>query len=132
MVRIHITKMPAGTQARTDGTDIWVDEDLNAIQLMCAIQHELVHIERGHGTEQLEASEMSVRFETAKRLLSVERIAGHCRQDQNQDLHMRARKLGVTKRVLMDRAATLSEKEAKRAGCDSCRKCPVMAARYAA
>lgn len=130
MVRIHITKMPAGTQARTDGTDIWVDEDLNAIQLMCAIQHELVHIERGHGTEQLEASEMAVRFETAKRLLSVERIAGQCKE--GQDLHVIAKKLGVTKRVLMDRAATLSEKEAKRAGCDSCRKCPVMAARYAA
>jgi hypothetical protein len=39
--------------------------------------------------------------------------------------------LGVTQQVLMDRAATLTDEQAEAAGCWACRKCPVIAARFA-
>jgi ribosomal protein L37AE/L43A len=42
-----------------------------------------------------------------------------------------AAELGVTQQVLMDRAATLTDAQAEAAGCWACRKCPVIAARYA-
>jgi hypothetical protein len=47
-------------------------------------------------------------------------------------LAQKARNLGVTRQVLMDRAATLSDAEAELAGCLDCRLCPVIAARFPA
>jgi hypothetical protein len=47
-------------------------------------------------------------------------------------LAQKARNLGVTRQVLMDRAATLSDAEAELVGCLDCRLCPVIAARFPA
>ena len=117
--------MPDGVAARTDGTDIWLDDRLNEVQARCAIAHELEHIRRGHSTVQVEAVEMSVRYEVAKQLLPN---MGGC---QGASLATCARNLGVTRQVLMDRAATFTDQEAKDAGCMECRLCPVIQARYA-
>src|SRR3712207_8104656 len=46
--------------AQTDGQDIWISSNLNAIQRRCAIVHELVHIEKGHTRHQPEHEEMRV------------------------------------------------------------------------
>lgn len=119
--------MEDGYVGRTDGKDIWVDDRLNAIQLLCTLQHELVHIEWGHSSHQSDEVEMAVRYETARRLLPLERIAGVCKE--GKDLGTIARELGVTKRILTDRAATLSDNEMLSAGCLSCQKCPAVAAR---
>jgi len=121
---VYSVRMPDGMAARTDGVDIWVDDRLNDIQLKCAVQHELIHVERGHGTKQTEAVEFSVRYETARRLLPT---MGEC---QGATLAAVARGLGVTRQVLMDRAATLTDAQAEAAGCLSCRLCPVIQARY--
>ena len=121
--------MPDGVPARTDGVDIYVDDRLSDIEVRCHVEHELVHIVWGHSTLQSEAVEMAVRYETAKRLLPLEKVVGVCKDGRS--LSAVARELGVTKQVLMDRAATLTDEQAGVAGCMSCRMCPVIQARYA-
>lgn len=123
MVQVVIGRLPEGVHGYTDGVTVFVDDRLTAIQLLCTLQHELIHVERGQGTRQLESEEMSVRYETARRLLPLDRIAGVCKAGT---LSETAKKLGVTKRVLMDRAATLSDAQASEAGCWDCQKCPAI------
>lgn len=129
MAMVYRVRMPDGVPERTDGVDIWIDDRLDPIQEKCAIEHALVHIEYGHSTLQSEAVEMAVRYETAKRLLPLDKVVGVCKNGKN--LGVIARELGVTKQVLMDRAATLTDDQAKIAGCLSCNLCPVIQARYA-
>ena len=132
MVQIHVVRMSDGVAARTDGVDIWVDDRLNAIQEKCAIAHEEIHIERGHSTVQVEAVEMAVRYETARRLLPDENLRPGGPRCTGPTLAARARNLGVTRQVLMDRAATLTDAQAEAVGCLSCRLCPIVDARHPA
>lgn len=125
---IYKVRMPDGVAARTDGVDIWLDDRLNEVQERCAIEHELEHVARGHSTIQTEAVEMSVRFAVAKRLLPLESIVGVCKNGKS--LAGIARELQVTRQVLMDRAATLTDEQARIAGCMECQLCPVIQARY--
>jgi len=129
MVLVYKVRMPDGVPERTDGVNIWIDDRLNEIQEKCAVAHALVHIERGHSTLQREDVEMEVRYETAKRLLPLDAIAGVC--TEGLTLKQIAAELGVTRQVLMDRAATLTDDQALSAGCLACRKCPAIAARFA-
>lgn len=125
LVFVYKVRMQDGAAARTDGVNIWIDDRLNSIEEWCAIVHELVHIERGEGTCQPEYIEMEVRYLTAQRLLpSITAIP--CR---GKDLAEVARNLGVTRRVLMDRAATLTRDQSIAAGCFTCLKCPSQAAK---
>jgi hypothetical protein len=119
-------RMPDGIHGETDGSTIWVDDRLDEVQVVCTIQHELIHVERGHQRSQPENVELDVRYETAERLLPVESMIGKCRFD----VELTARMLMVTSRVLMDRAATLTDEEAKAVGCPNCRACPAMARRF--
>ena len=123
VVEVVIGRLPAGVHGYTDGVRIFVDDRLSAAQLLCTLVHEGIHIERGQGTRQLEAVEMGVRYETARRLLPVERIAGACKSGKLSEI---AKGLGVTKRVLMDRAVTLTDQEASEAGCWDCQLCPAI------
>ena len=125
---VYKVRMPDGVAARTDGKDIWIDDRLNPIQEKCAIEHELEHVRQGHSTVQVEAVEMQVRYTVARRLLPDSGI-GSC---TGSTLAQVARGLGVTRQVLMDRAATLTDEETVRAGCLSCRLCPIIDARYPA
>ncbi|WP_307103468.1 hypothetical protein [Arthrobacter globiformis] len=124
---IFRVRMNDGVAARTDGKDIWIDDRLNAVQEKCAVLHETIHIELGHSTVQPEAVEMMVRYETAKRLLPD--LSEGC--GAGKTIAAVARDLEVTRQVLMDRAATLTDAEAVNAGCLSCLKCPAIAARFA-
>jgi hypothetical protein len=117
--------MADGVAARTDGENIWVDDRLNDIELRCAIEHEMTHIRRQEGTCQPEYVEMEVRYETAERLLPQSKL-GNCRGTTLREV---ADGLGVTRRVLMDRAAMLTQDQATAAGCDTCQLCPVQKAR---
>jgi len=127
---VYKTRMPDGVAARTDGVDIWVDDRLNEVQERCAIVHETVHIERGHSTIQVEAVEMAVRYETARRLLPDSNLAEDGPRCEGSTLAQVARGLGVTRQVLMDRAATLTDAQAEAVGCLTCRLCPIVEARY--
>lgn len=132
MAVVYRVRMPDGVAARTDGVDIWVDDRLNEIQEKCAIEHELVHIERGHSTVQPEAIEMAVRYETAKRLLPQDALVdGVVCNPELKSLAAVAKSLGVTRQVLMDRAVTATDAQVRANGCLSCFKCPAIAARYA-
>ncbi len=124
---VYKVRMADGVAARTDGVSIWVDDRLNDIEVRCAVLHEQIHIERGEGTVQPEHIEMVVRYETARRLLPLEKIVGVCKNGKS--LGQIATELGVTKRVLMDRAVTLSMSQAQIAGCFSCQLCPSVSAR---
>jgi hypothetical protein len=128
VVEVVFQKMPEGVHGRTDGVTIFVAEGLNARQLLCTVAHEMVHVERGHSTRQLESEEMSVRYETSRRLVQLDRLIRTC-SVEGRPLSARARELGVTKRVLMDRAATLGDEQARRVGCFSCQQCPAISAR---
>jgi hypothetical protein len=128
MVQVVIGRLPEGVHGYTDGERIFVDDRLTAEQLMCTLMHESIHIERGQGTKQLESEEMAVRYETARRLLPLDRIAGVCKSGP---LSQTAKLLGVTKRVLMDRAATLTDSQASEAGCWECQACPAIKMRAA-
>jgi hypothetical protein len=129
VVKVVRVRLEDGYAGCTDGETIWLDDRLNAIQMLCALLHELVHIEMGHKSHQTDDIEMVVRYEVARRLLPLDRLVGVCK---DQSLKALAIELGVTQQVLMDRAATLTDAQAKAAGCWACRKCPVMAARFGA
>lgn len=86
-------------------------------------------MEWGHGTAQQEHIETKVRYETARRLLPVLTFGTVC-SNRDEPLAKSARKLGVTRQVLMDRAATLNDAGAATVGWDACQKCPAMAARF--
>jgi len=124
--------MPDGIAARTDGVDIWVDDRLNEVQEKCAIVHEEIHVELGHSTVQVEAVEMQVRYLTARRLLPDSNLREDGPRCQGSTLAQVARGLGVTRQVLMDRAATLTDAQAEAVGCLTCRLCPIINARYPA
>lgn len=126
MVQVVTKRLPDGVHGYTDGVTIFVDDRLSAEQLLCTVQHEMIHVERGHTARQLEADEMCVRYETARRLLPIDRLAGVCKSGT---LSETAKRLGVTKRVLMDRAATLTDAQASEAGCWECLKCPAIQVR---
>ena len=132
LAMIFKVRMPDGIAARTDGVDIWVDDRLNEVQERCAIVHETVHIELGHSTIQVEAVEMAVRYETARRLLPESNLAEDGPRCQGSTLAQVARGLGVTRQVLMDRAATLTDAQAEAVGCLTCRLCPIVEARHPA
>jgi hypothetical protein len=129
MTLVYRVRMPDGVAAKTDGKDIWIDDRLNEVQEKCAIAHEEEHIRRGQGSVQVEAEEMSVRYKVAMDLLPLEVIVGVCKNGKS--LAGIARELQVTRQVLMDRAATLTDEQAVAAGCLECRLCPVIAARFA-
>ena len=126
-MRIIRRRLPDGILGQTDGHCIYVDDRLSAAQMFVTVQHELVHWEMGHRSHQPEDIETDVRYETARRCLPVESMVGAC----TGDVEATARALGVTKKVLMDRAATLTDAEAQRVGCPSCRACPAMKHRFA-
>jgi len=128
MAIVYMVRMPDGVPSRTDGVDIYLDDRLDDVGIRCQIVHEQIHIERGHSTLQTEDVEMSVRYETAKRLLPLDMIVGVCKEGRS--LAQIARELNVTRQVLMDRAATLTDEQARLAGCMDCGKCPVIQARY--
>ena len=132
LAMIFKVRMPDGIAARTDGVDIWVDDRLNEVQERCAIVHEQIHIERGHSTIQTEAVELSVRYETARRLLPESNLAEDGPRCEGSTLAQVARGLGVTRQVLMDRAATLTDAQAEAVGCLTCLLCPIVEARYPA
>lgn len=119
-------RMPDGIHGQTDGNTIYLDDRLTAVQVVCTMQHELVHIERGHNRHQPERVETEVRYETARRLVRPEDMAAKC----DGDVEASARALAVTAKVLMDRAATLTDEEARTIGCHLCRACPAMAFRF--
>ena len=123
-MQIFRQRLADGYAGYTDGVDIFLDDRLNAEQTLCTLLHESIHLERGHVGHQPEEVEMSVRYETARRLLPLDRIAGVCKNGKS--LGELAKALCVTRQVLMDRAATLSDAQASDAGCWDCQKCPAI------
>ncbi|WP_394940726.1 ImmA/IrrE family metallo-endopeptidase [Psychromicrobium sp. YIM B11713] len=96
--------------ALTDGVSkIWLDRRLFQVERRCSLTHELIHIERGHTRRQDPAAELSVRAETARRLIPWEELLRHKRWALS--IEELADCLWVTPRVLQDRIDHLSAAE---------------------
>jgi len=91
--------------AATVGGTIFIDPQLTASETKCALMHELIHLELGHGGCQPASVEREVQLMAARRLVTFEdlqRVAGWSRNPSEM-----AEELGVTEQVVMDRIATL-------------------------
>lgn len=76
-VRIVTHRLPGLLVAATDGMTLYLDDRLTDRERRCAIYHELVHIEAGHGDCQPPATEKKVRAVAAARLVSWEAVWEH-------------------------------------------------------
>ena len=109
-IEVHWTDQPPGRIAATDGRSrIFMDTRLLQVQRRCAATHELIHIERGHTGGCSPGEEMSVRTETAHRLISTERLMDVMKWTESWE--EAADELWVTVDVFMDRLASLSRLE---------------------
>ncbi|MFJ2618207.1 ImmA/IrrE family metallo-endopeptidase [Glutamicibacter sp. NPDC087344] len=92
--------------AFTDGKAIYVDPDLAQDETLCALVHELIHLERGHKGCQPPTVERDVQLEAARRLISFEdlqRVAGWSKCPEEM-----ADELGVTEEFVILRIQTLN------------------------
>lgn len=104
------SSLPGTKHAATDGRNIiWIRKGLTQAQRRCALQHELVHLEHRHTTCQSARVELSVRRETAQRLITTSAFFDTGRWARS--LTEWAEELWVTVPVLLDRVTHLSPDE---------------------
>ncbi|MGC0143191.1 ImmA/IrrE family metallo-endopeptidase [Pseudactinotalea sp. Z1732] len=109
-IDVHWTDQPPGLIASTDGRSrIFMDTRLLQVQRRCAATHELIHIERGHTRECSPGEELSVRVETAHRLIGTFRLMDVMAWTESWE--EAAEELWVTVEVFMDRLASLTKAE---------------------
>ncbi len=102
--------LPGRKHAATDGRNtIWILTGLTQAQRRCALQHELVHLENRHTTCQDARTELLVRREAARRLITTS--AFFDTGIWARSLHEWAEDLWVTVPVLLDRINHLSPTE---------------------
>lgn len=100
----------ADLPAATNGVDrIWIDPDWSQVEIRCGLAHEIVHLEHRHQGHQPQSVERQVRYETARRLISIEDLRAaaawaHSRADLRDELH-------VTDMVLLDRLSCITDDE---------------------
>lgn len=110
-IPILIARLPTNLAGVTDGSRIWVDDRLTAVERRCTIAHELVHIDAGHNCHQPPKIEAWVRRRAAQWLIPWHRLWEH-RHVVN--LHELADCLDVTRPVLLDRLHHLSHDQLHR------------------
>lgn len=100
----------AEKSAVTNGVDtVWLDKHLLQVERRCSLTHELIHIERGHTSCQSASEELSVRAETARRLIPFSALLEQKRWSRSTE--ELADCLWVTPRVLLDRIELLEPLE---------------------
>lgn len=108
-VPVHHMRLPAGMHAATDGREVYIESRLLQVERRCALAHELVHIEWGHGECQPFWTEARVRRATAEHLIDWDRLVDAFRWTDS--IHEAADELEVTPVVLEDRLRWLSPDE---------------------
>lgn len=91
---------------------IHLDPRQYQVERRCTLAHELVHLEMGHEAECAPAEEARVNAETARRLITVERLIDAWRWSMS--LEEVADECWVTVDVLRDRLDNLTPDEAQR------------------
>ncbi|RJU02009.1 ImmA/IrrE family metallo-endopeptidase [Arthrobacter frigidicola] len=104
-VTVSFVRLNGRVASLTDGRRIWLDPRLTQVEQRCNLAHEIVHIERGHGSAQGCVSEMSVRAETARRLVPMMPLVQASYWARN--VWELADELRVTPMVVTDRWLTL-------------------------
>ena len=99
-IPVHTLRLPDQLAGCTDGTRVWVDDRLTAVERRCTIGHELVHVWAGHTSHQPPKAELWVRRHTAHLLLRGTDVHGVLRTEPT--LWDAADRLGVTVPVLTD------------------------------
>lgn len=103
-VRLHWRDdMPAGLRGATDGSRIWMRDDMTQVERRCVLAHELEHVRRGHDSCQPETVETSVRAAAARYLLPDPHVVADALVWARGDLEAAADELWVTGRVLRHR-----------------------------
>ena len=100
-LEVKITRLPAFLQGCTDGRVIYLDDRLTEREKRCALTHELVHLDMGHGECQPPAVERRVRAITAALLIPERMLKDTLRWTQCP--YEAAEELSVTVPVLRDR-----------------------------
>lgn len=106
---VEWSTLPPGLSGATDGQRIYMHKRLKQAERRCTLTHELVHIDLGHEGCQPPAVERRVRYQTARRLITLSHAI---RTSQwTTDLYEATAELWVTPRVLCDYIQSLSEEE---------------------
>lgn len=101
--------LPEGTAGLTNGQHIWLAKGMQQTERRCVMTHELVHIDLGHYRCQTPASELAVRVETARKLISFEALTSALKWSNHPG--ELAEDLWVTEEVLIDRIEYLTTAE---------------------
>lgn len=70
-VALKVEPLPENTRALTDGETVWLHDRLYQAERRCAIEHEMIHLERGEHCAQDEAVEARTDREVARRLIPI-------------------------------------------------------------
>lgn len=104
-VALTVTSLPEDLHALTDGETVWLHTPLFQAERRCAIEHEMIHLERGEHCAQDEAAERRTEQEVARRLIPWEELLSGVRWARSE--RELADELSVTMKVLRARAETL-------------------------
>lgn len=108
-VALTVEPLPADFHALTDGETVWMHTPLFQVERRCAIEHEMVHLERSEHCVQDAAVERRTEREVARRLIPWGRLLEAVRWARSeQEL---ADELWVTPRVLRARSEALRADE---------------------
>lgn len=114
-VRVHYTTFADGQIAATEGNLIWLEAHLKQVERRCAVQHEQIHMDRGHCDHNDIKEERIVRRLTAQRLIDTADLIDGCKWAMS--VEELADYLWVTTDVLMDRLRGLSAAERAMIAC---------------
>lgn len=109
-VRVIWARPRPDLPAASNGADrIWIDPAHTQAEIRCMLAHELLHLEHKHVGHQPPAVEMEIRFEVARRLITIEQLRvaaawASSRTELRDELH-------VTDMVLLDRLTCITDTE---------------------
>lgn len=108
-VALAVTPLPEDFHALTDGRTVWLHTPLLQAERRCAIEHEMIHLERDEHCAQDEAVERRTDQEVGRRLIPWESLLREVRWARSES--ELAEELWVTEKVLRARAETLRADE---------------------
>lgn len=106
---LTVQPLPEDLHALTDGETVWLHTPLFQVERRCAIEHEMIHLERGEHCAQDDAVERRTEQEVARRLISWGRLLDAVRWARSE--RELADELWVTMKILRARAETLHADE---------------------
>lgn len=108
-VALTVKPLADDFHALTDGRTVWMHTPLFQVERRCAIQHEMIHLERDEVCNQDDAVERRTEQEVGRRLIYWDQLLAAVRWARN--VEELAEELWVTEKVLRARIETLHADE---------------------